>query len=552
MIAVTDAAVRESVPATVLIVDDNTTNRYIVTSWLRRAGHEVVEAGDGAGALAALAALAAAAHRPPELAIVDVGLPDMSGFDLCERIKADPATAGIPVIHMSATAVAVDDRTQGLNRGADGYLVEPLDPDELLATITAVLRYARARRQAEDLAGRLALLNRATLELYRAADFAGFAAAVASGAARVMSASALGVFLSPTGPAVAVTVAAPGAEPCSSSVRAELLEGLARRALGGRTGAATAVVTAEVWDAGLKARAPGGDAEMAVVRTKTGRPPVCVAVDAAAVRTPEDRTLLLQFAQAAALALESLRSYAEEHALALALQRSFLPDPDHLPAVPGIDLAVRYVPATSQTEVGGDFYEALRTRHGLLLAIGDVVGHSIEAAVLMGEVRHALRAYAVAGHPPEQILELLERLLGELRPALTTVTLCLVLVEPGGRHVQVSNAGHVPPLLLEPGDGARLLAEHGPLLGIGLPQPPPTRYEIAAPSRLLLITDGLIEISGEALDESLARLTAAARSGPDGLEPLADFLLDTLGKEKGDDIALMLCRLAAPPTADPP
>lgn len=543
-----DTLARDGVPATVLVVDDNATNRYIVASWLRRAGHQVLEAADGAGALTALAA---AAHRP-EVALIDVGLPDMSGFELCERIKDDPQTAGMPVIHMSATAVAVDDRTQGLYRGADGYLVEPLDSGELLATITAVLRYARARRKAEDLATRLAALNRATLELYRADDFGSFTAAAASGAASVMSAWALSVLLSPTGSAVATSVAAPGAVPGTCPVKAELLESLARRALSGRTGAETAVVPAEVLRTLLQSHAPGGDAQMAVVRTKIGRPPVCVAVDAAAVRSPEDRTLLLQLAQATALALESLRSYAEEHALALALQRSFLPDPDRLPVVPGIELAVRYVPATLQTEIGGDFYEALQTEHGLLLAIGDVVGHSIEAAVLMGEVRHALRAYAVVGHPPETILALLETLLGELRPGLTTVTLCLVLIEPGGRHVRVTNAGHVPPLLLEPGDRARFLPEHGPLLGIGLPQPPPVRYEIASPGRLLLITDGLIEISGEALDESLARLMATARSGPGGLEPLADFLLDTLGKEKGDDIALMLCRLAGPPTADSP
>jgi serine phosphatase RsbU (regulator of sigma subunit) len=155
---------------------------------------------------------------------------------------------------------------------------------------------------------------------------------------------------------------------------------------------------------------------------------MCVAVNAAALRSPDDHKLLLQMAQACALALEALRTYAEEHMLALSLQRSFLPD--RLPRVPGVALAVRYVPATSKTEIGGDFYEALETGRGLLVAIGDVVGHSLDAAIIMGEVRHALRTYAVESHPPDVILSLLDKLVTRLRPdTFITVTLCLLLVE---------------------------------------------------------------------------------------------------------------------------
>ncbi len=536
----------EEAPGVILVVDDDSTGRYVLSSWLKRAGHRVVEAADGASGLAAAAP---DAQPRPEVAIIDVGLPDMSGFEVCERIKADPATTGIPVVHISATAIAVNDRTQGLYRGADAYLTEPIEPDELLATITAILRYARARRRAEQLTARLTALNQATLELYRATGFGALAAAAATGAVRMMSGWALGVFLSPAGASVSTGVAAPGAAPVTAPADPEVLETLARRALAGRVGAGTAIVPAQSWTELFAASAPesvpepGGDVEVAAVRTKPSRPPVCLAVPAHAVRTPEDRTVLIQLAQATALALESLRAYAEEHALALALQRSFLPDPSRLPAVPGVGLAVRYVPATSHTEVGGDFYEALGTRHGLLLAIGDVVGHSLESAVLMGEVRHALRAYAVAGHDPESILELLDALVRDLRPTLTTVTLCLVLIEPDGRHIQVCNAGHIPPLVIDPGSGARFLPEHGPLLGIGLAQPRPTRHALARPSRLLLVTDGLVEVPGVLLDESLEQLRACAATGPADLDGLCDYLLDRLGKDKGDDIAVLACSL---------
>ncbi|MFF1799437.1 PleD family two-component system response regulator, partial [Kitasatospora sp. NPDC058263] len=112
--------------ATILVLDDNDINRYLVRSWLVRGGHTVVEAADGTEGLALLAA--AGDQDLPELAVVDVRLPDMSGFEVCERIKADPRTASVPVIHISATAIEVDDRAQGLHRGADAYLTEPIAP----------------------------------------------------------------------------------------------------------------------------------------------------------------------------------------------------------------------------------------------------------------------------------------------------------------------------------------------------------------------------------------------------------------------------------------
>ncbi|MFE2976179.1 SpoIIE family protein phosphatase [Streptomyces sp. NPDC059258] len=533
----TETARHDAAPGTVLVIDDDETNRYILTSWLTRAGHTVLGAADGT---AGLHLLAETGDALPEVAVIDVQLPDMSGFEVCERIKADPRTAYLPVVHVSAVAVNTEDHTEGLSRGADAYLDQPIDPNEFLATVTAALRYARARRRAEHLTLRLAALNRATLDVYRAVGFHSFSAAATGGAASLMSGPATSVFLSPQGLTVHSHASGPGAPPVSLPASAELLDRLASPALAGGTGIEVATIPGGRWKALLPLDPIEGDVFLVVARTKRNRPPVCVAVPAAAARTTDERELLQQLVNASALALEALRTLNEEHSLALALQRTFLPD--RLPDTPGTSLAVRYRPASDHAEIGGDFYEALQTPAGLLLAIGDVAGHSLVAATVMGEIRHALRAYALEGHPPHHVLERLDALLSHTRPGLT-VTLCLVLVEPDGSRIHIANAGHIPPLLLAPDGGAAYLSEHGPLLGLRLPHPPAHVRTTAPGSRLLLITDGLVEVRNQDLDHSLAEFLDAAATGPRELEPLCDHLLDTFGEGKEDDIALLALHL---------
>ncbi len=103
-----------------------------------------------------------------------------------------------------------------------------------------------------------------------------------------------------------------------------------------------------------------------------------------------------------ALAVEALQSIDEERRIALTLQRALLPW--SLPLVEGVELAARYVPASSKAEIGGDFYEVIELGDKLLVAIGDVMGHSLHAATVMAEIRHAVRAYASEGHPLDEIL----------------------------------------------------------------------------------------------------------------------------------------------------
>ncbi|MBE9001789.1 response regulator [Nostoc sp. LEGE 12447] len=126
----------------ILHVDDNEANRYIVTRILQNAGFTVVEAATG------VAGLKAATEHQPALVILDVKLPDINGFEVCRQIKANPETAFIPVLHLSASFVQSQDKAEGLDSGADAYLVQPVEPIELLATVRSLLRIRRAEEAA--------------------------------------------------------------------------------------------------------------------------------------------------------------------------------------------------------------------------------------------------------------------------------------------------------------------------------------------------------------------------------------------------------------------
>ncbi|CCH33031.1 fused response regulator/phosphatase [Actinosynnema sp. NPDC047251] len=498
--------------AHVLVVDDIEASRYVRASWLRRGGHRVTEAVTGGQALDLLAA------QGFDIVVLDVDLPDMSGFDVAERIKGDPRTAAIPVVHVSAAFREAEDRITGLNRGADAYLTEPVDAGELMATVEAALRYYRARALAERLADRLAKLTSATLAINAATDFDALVAEAARAAATVLASPAAAVVPGDGGRWIARTVG-----------DGEVLVARAPDFDDLPTGAST--VADPPWD-------PGVPAAVVVARSTPKRPAVLLAVPPSAVTTDEDRNLLVQLAQATVLAAEALRAYAEEHQLALILQRSLLPR--ELPTVPALPMAARYVPASAHAEIGGDFYEVTRQGDRFLIAIGDVCGHSIGAAIIMGEVRHALRAYAVEEEDPAEILRKLDAMLSRYHPVKGLTTMCLMLVDPVDGSAVVANAGHIPPLVAHE-TGADYLDVRGPILGIGLPRPPATHVRIPPGALVLLTTDGLVEHSGADLDEGMDLLRDAVRPDAD-MEALCDDLVARFGANKKDDIALFAFR----------
>jgi DNA-binding response OmpR family regulator len=519
-------------PATLLLVDDDEAKRYVLATWLRRAGHIVTEAGTGQEALATVAAA--------DLVLLDVNLPDMSGFDVCRRIKGDPRTAAIPVIQVSATAVDVADRAHGLTQGADAYLVEPTEPEELLATVTAALRYYRARARAERTAAMLTALASTTLDINAAETFDGLAAAAVAGAARIFAVPAVLMLEMPDGQLRRVS-AAPGiATPVRRGGPPGLLDGVAERLLG--PGVASAVVTMgrDEWLGMVPNSTLRVDVCVAAARTKPGRPATVITVGGEGLSTDEDMQILRQLVQSVALGVEALRSSAEDHLVALTLQRSFLPTA--LPAIPDLTIAFRYLPASDQAEVGGDFYEALPWRDGILLAIGDVQGHSLHAATVMGELRHALRAYVAEGHPPVEITRLVNEVLRRYHPGMMA-TLCLVLAEPATGELTIVNCGHMP-LLLVGGAGPAYVGEGGLVLGLARHEPHVETAFLPAGGTALLFTDGLVEDREVSLDANLDVLRAVAgdAAGTD-VEDFANYVLAAFGVRE-DDVAMVVLRRA--------
>jgi CheY-like chemotaxis protein len=513
----------------VLVVDDIEAKRYLLGSWLRRAGYSVLEAATGQEALDRA--------KDADLVLLDIRLPDISGIEVCERIKADPRTAATPVVQVSAAAVTVADRVHGLNRGADVYLTDPIEEEELLATVVAALRYYRARQQAEQTASRLTALTRATLAINAASTFDKLARAAVLGAVDIFGTPAVHYQVLPDGQ-VCRMFASPGYRvPVQKGGSAALAETAARLALGPGDDNAAIDVSREQWQALVPDTGLRGDICLAAARTKPGAP-VLIAVDRAGIRRDEELQILRQFVQAVALAVDALRAYSEEHLVALTLQRSFLPAV--LPEVPGLAMAGRYTPASEQAEVGGDFYEALNIGDRVLLAIGDVQGHSLHAATVMGELRHALRAFAQEGHPPLTISGLLGGVMGRYHPGILA-TICLALIDPVSGELEIVNCGHIPPLLIA-GSGASYCGQGGLLLGMPMHDPHSEPAVLPPGGTLLLVTDGLIEDRHVLLDDNLERLRAVAEAGRDAdVGTFADHLLSEFGPRE-DDVALIAVR----------
>jgi serine phosphatase RsbU (regulator of sigma subunit) len=241
--------------------------------------------------------------------------------------------------------------------------------------------------------------------------------------------------------------------------------------------------------------------------------------------------------------VEAQRSYDEEHRIAVTLQRSLLQS--RLPDVPGLDLAVRYEPAGAQTEVGGDFYELTMLDGKLLVAIGDVAGHSLHAATVMAEIRHAVRAYAVEGHPPGAVLRLVNQFMRTVLPA-DSATICLFTLDPVTGAVRMASAGHLPPLLHTP-DGVEYLQVRGPLLGINAPRPDDVEFVLPPGSTLVLYTDGLVERREADIDVGLTALSVAARTVDSDLDAFCHRLLVQLGGTgpQADDVAILALRSSA-------
>lgn len=292
-----------------------------------------------------------------------------------------------------------------------------------------------------------------------------------------------------------------------------------------------------------------------------------------------DRALATELASRAAVCIDNARLYRREHERALILQRSLLPPGD--PEAAGLDIACRYLPGNAATEVGGDWFDVIELPgHRTALVVGDVMGRGLRAAVAMGELRTAVRTLAMLDLEPAEVLSHLDEIArglgdpgGPDRAAggnrrggpgsrtahksreadLSEVYLatCVYAVyDPVTRRCSIANAGHLPPVLVEPGEPA-LFLDMPPGLPLGVGGEPFEEIEVDLPegALLALYTDGLVESRDHPLDEGLRAFRKAISDPVAGLEDVCDQVLNTLDTRHGeDDIALLMARIQGLPT----
>ncbi|MFR9674373.1 SpoIIE family protein phosphatase [Streptomyces sp. TR06-5] len=286
-----------------------------------------------------------------------------------------------------------------------------------------------------------------------------------------------------------------------------------------------------------------------------------------------DAALAAELAARAAVFLDNARLYRREHERALILQRSLLPPGN--PEAAGLDIACRYLPGNPATEVGGDWFDVIDLPgHRTALVVGDVMGRGLRAAVAMGELRTAVRTLALLDTEPAEVLGALDEIAQGLgAPAdsrrrtrrqpdgtedlaeVYLATCAYAVYDPVTRRCTFANAGHLPPVLLDPEDAERpdgggLLLEVPKGVPLGVGGEPFEQIEVELPDGALfaLYTDGLVESRDHPLDEGLNALRRALSRPPKALEDVADRVLGDLDVHHGeDDIALLVARVEGMP-----
>jgi serine phosphatase RsbU (regulator of sigma subunit) len=258
-----------------------------------------------------------------------------------------------------------------------------------------------------------------------------------------------------------------------------------------------------------------------------------------------DVRLVSDLASRAAVHIDNARLYTREHTTAVTLQRSLLPR--DIPQVAGLQIAYRYEPANRAAEVGGDWFDVIPLDVGqVALVVGDVTGHSIHAAAIMGQLRTATATLARLGCPPEQIMGQLSGVAAGHGDEIGATCL-YALYDPASRRCRLTSAGHLPPALRHPGGTVEFIDMPGGLmLGVCKSRYPAVDTELPPGSVLALYTDGLVEQPGQDIGIGMSRLARTlTASSPRSLDNLCDSVLTGLGAHARDDIALLLARTTA-------
>ncbi|MGW5668373.1 SpoIIE family protein phosphatase [Micromonospora sp. NPDC003776] len=633
--------------ARVLVADDNADMREYLTRLLRSAGHRVEGVADGQAALDAVRA------HTPDLVVSDVMMPRLDGLQLVAALRADPRTAGTPVLLLSARA-GQEASIEGLEAGADDYLVKPFAAAELLARVRANVELARLRNH--HARWRTALVD-SLQEAFFVCDEDGAVIEINSAFTDILGYGPEGLPYAPVPPWWPDRAAEPEAhrqvaeafsvlvgqtkgtytvpathrdghrlwvaaafnqvdDPdtgrrmivgtfrdvtaehyavqretalAALSVRLSRAEDLTDAVGGviaelGRLWRAAGVLTA-VFDGSsvpsVRATDPGlrwdslpeerRQALVAVrdtplltpVAARTGGAGIAVEhplgtmvlwIDLGEQRpfTEQDQTLLALLAGHVGQGLHRVHQIDQQRETALALQRAIL-GPAQLPA----GFAVRYSPATRPLKVGGDWYDTVELPDGRIgIVVGDCVGHGLQAATVMGQLRSACRALLLQDASPARTLVALDRFAALLPGAACATVFCGVL-DPATGRLRYSSAGH-PPAIITRADGTTQLLDQGRSRPLAVrPGLDRAEAETLVPPRatLMLYTDGLVERRRQPLTAGIAQAVAAIQQGRGiPIETLATQMMDQLTPEGGydDDVALLLYRHPGPLKLDFP
>jgi signal transduction histidine kinase/DNA-binding response OmpR family regulator/serine phosphatase RsbU (regulator of sigma subunit) len=515
--AVAESAASSDRP-TVLVVDDNADMRDYVSGLLAD-DYRVQTAQDG------MEALSLTRRSLPDLVLTDVMMPRLDGFGLLTALRADSSTMHIPIIMLSARS-GDDAIVEGLEAGADDYLVKPFSARELIARVRANLELDRVRRLADELARSRALLDQAEELAHVGSWQIDLRDNAVVGSAEYFR--ILGVPSSHLDEG--------GLEEALQLVRADDREVLAlaleRTA---QTGAAL--------DIELHLTHPSGDERLARAHgllhySSEGEP--------AFIRgSVQDITEQRLAAEAVTAAVAAREAAAREHAIAEELQRSLLPDARF--DVAPLDVATYYRAGVEGTQAGGDWYDVIELSGGrTALVLGDVMGRGVRAAAVMGQLRATVRAYSRIDLPPAELLSLLDAAVRDLSEQMI-VTCVYAIYDPNDESLTYGNAGHLPPLLSSPGQPLRRLTVGGPPLGTGHPITEIERIALPEGATITLYTDGLVEHRGSDLDTGINQLVTLLDEATVPIEALPSYLVDAmLPADPDDDVAVLIARVTSP------
>ncbi|MEV0124457.1 SpoIIE family protein phosphatase [Streptomyces sp. NPDC050703] len=262
-----------------------------------------------------------------------------------------------------------------------------------------------------------------------------------------------------------------------------------------------------------------------------------------------DRVTGAELAARAGLVLDNARMYTYQESVADTLQDSMLPHIE--PRMSGCDIATRYLPGTLLGRVGGDWFDSVKLPGSrTALVVGDVMGHGLNSAAMMGQLRTAVQTMAALDLPPEQLLRNLDDLAQRLGEHYLATCLYAVY-DPIAGELCLANAGHIPPVLVRAADGrSELLAlPTGAPIGVGGVPFESVRVRVAPGDRLLMCTDGLVEVRGEDIGVGLATLTESAAHPAASMDDACDAIIRALnaGGARKDDVALLMARLNGVP-----